>query len=255
MKLAIQSNIWSTDRHQTNLANVLEEIARAGYAGAEIGAHKLDLNDPDALRGLLTNHKLQVSGLHVHAELHNSNAMLERYTFTQKVAAFAAQVHAPYVLVSSRPQEGKTVKDFQHEAEALNQLGDICRQQKVKLLYHNHNWELTHNAAEYRHMVSHSDPALVGLAVDVGWVTRAGFRAPEFIREFGERIEYFHIKDTLPNEQWTEVGKGIVDFKGIFALLKEFKNDYWLTVERDETLAKAFESAQEARQALKTFGI
>jgi sugar phosphate isomerase/epimerase len=89
----------------------------------------------------------------------------------------------------------------------------------------------------------------------VGWVTRAGYKPVEFIKQFEKRIAYFHIKDTLPEGKWTEVGKGIVDFKSILALLKDLKRDDWLTVERDETLVQAFESAKESREALKALGV
>jgi sugar phosphate isomerase/epimerase len=41
----------------------------------------------------------------------------------------------------------------------------------------------------------------------VGWVTRAGYKSVEFIKQFEKRIAYFHIKDTLPEGKWTEVGK------------------------------------------------
>jgi sugar phosphate isomerase/epimerase len=65
MKVAIQTNVWSPERHQ-NLDDMFNEIAGAGYDGFESGAHRIDLTQPDQFRALAAKHKLQIAGLHIH---------------------------------------------------------------------------------------------------------------------------------------------------------------------------------------------
>jgi len=51
---------------------------------------------------------------------------------------------------------------------------------------------------------------------------RAGINPAGFLREFGERIVFLHLRDQLSNGKWPEsLGEGDVDFKEIAAVLEE----------------------------------
>ena len=75
MSVAIQSNVWFDQLHRSDLAGVLEQIARAGYAGVEIGAHKLNLDAPQDFIDLITRFGLVVSGIHIHGEIYTPAEM------------------------------------------------------------------------------------------------------------------------------------------------------------------------------------
>ena len=82
---------------------------------------------------------------------------------------------------------------------------------------------------------------------------RAGYDPLKVIDEFYPRIRYLHIKDTL-DDRWTEVGHGTVDFPAILTDLNQRGFSGWLTVERDEELENAFESAKISRDFLREPG-
>ncbi len=253
-KIGIQTNAWSDALHRDGLPQVLEEIAAAGYQGIEIGAHRVDVDAPAAFRKLVEGCGLVVAGLHTHGPLFDAEEMKAAYERVEKAAAFAAAVGAPYVLFSGKPKPGKSPAELAQEAAALQQAGEIASRQGAHLLYHNHYWEVEHDYAELCHLVDHTDPQVVSLALDVGWVHRAGGRPAEAARCFSDRIRYFHFKDfrvkDFLHDTWTELGSGYVDFPGVVEAIRG--RDLWITYERDETLANAAESATISRAYLRT---
>lgn len=253
MKIGLQTNVWSPERHQ-DLPQMLGEIAAAGYNGFEIGAHRIDLTQPARFRALADNCGLAVAGLHNHGELHNAEAMRAVFEKLKQAAQFAREVGAACVLLSGRPKDGKTDDELRASAQALNQAGEIAREAGLPLYYHNHYWELADQMRELECLAGQTDPELVSLALDVGWVQRAGYDPTAVIARFAPRIRYLHLKDTR-DDQWIELGQGTVDFAQVLAAVREHLGDCWLTVERDEVLPDALESATTSREYLRTLGL
>jgi sugar phosphate isomerase/epimerase len=250
MKIAIQTNVWNNQFHQ-NLPELLAEIKSAGYDGLEIGAHRLDLSRPGAFVELLNRSGLAVSGLHVHGELHNPEAIQPLYDFYTQAAHFAAAVGAPFLLISGKPKEnGKTQPELAAEVEVLQRVSDICRQQGLLLCYHNHYWELQQELRELEYLVAHTQQQDFGLALDVAWVHRAGHRPADIIHRFKERVLYLHMKDTTP-DRFTDLGQGDVDFTAVKQAIQGLPLP-WLAVERDEVLPEALASARACRDYLRT---
>lgn len=254
MRVAIQSNVWSGKIHSQNLPAVLEEVARSQYDGVEIGAHKLNLDDPEAFNSLTAQHRLAVAGIHTHGEIFNTGAMQSKKEFFEKSASFARRVHSSCVLISGKPKESKTEIELHAEVDSLHWVADICEAEGMPLYYHTHNWELAGNLRELRFLMAHTNPEKISLALDIGWVERAGYNPLDVIAEFYPRIRYFHLKDTV-GDRWTEIGSGTLNFDAVLEDLNRRGFNGWLTVERDEELDNAFESARISREALRGLGI
>lgn len=254
MPVAIQTNAWLDQLHRSDLPGILEQIARAGYDALEIGAQRLDLEDPGGFNELLTRHGLAVAGIHTHGEIFTPTEMRAKQEHFVKAVRFARAVNASCVLVSGKPKEGKDEADLFAEVGSLHWLADLCREQGMPLYYHTHNWELVDNLRELRYLVSHTEPGKISLALDIGWVQRAGHAPLKFIDEFYPRIGYLHLKDTC-DDRWTEIGRGTVDFPALLVELKRRGFSGWLTVERDEELENAFDSAKFSRDSLREMGV
>lgn len=251
MKIGIQTNVWSNEIHRDHLPEMLAEIAGAGYDGIEIGAHRLDLAQPEAFLRLLQANHLAVIALHTHGDLAdraNAPALKAR---VENAASFGARVGAPFIALSGVDQPDKTESVFETEAQLLNECGTICQKHGLRLVYHNHYWEIRDDFRELRFIVARTDPTRVWLLLDVGWVERAGGSPPAAVAEFLERVGYLHIKDTRTGK-FTELGQGTVDLNGVY---RELVGHYegWLVVERDEVLpdakARATMSRDYVRQA------
>ena len=119
--------------------------------------------------------------------------------------------------------------------------------------YHNHWYEIENQQAELRALCELTDPDLVSLCMDIGWVERAGYAPAEVSAEFLDRIRYFHLKDTQ-DSKFVDLGEGTVDFPVWFEAIAG-KGNFYLTHERDEVLPNASESARNSRQYLGTIGL
>ncbi len=250
MKIGIQTNIWSQERHTQDLDGLLAEAKLAGYAGIEIGAHRIDLGQPAAFRALLAKHDLQVSALHIHGDLADaaqSDALVAR---ASQVSTFAAQIGTPFVALSGKARDRKTESDLAQQAQTLNRAGTACHANAIRLIYHNHYWEIADEYRELRYLVEHTDAARVSLLLDVGWVNHAKQKPAQAVDLFRARIACFHIKDTLA-DWFTELGHGTLDFAALKPAIIG-KYDGWLIHERDTALPNAFESARASREFLKT---
>lgn len=256
-KTAIQTNAWSDNIHRNQMDRLLAEVAAAGFMGIEIGAHRLDLSQPQRFQEHCRSHGLMVAALHTHGELYTTAehpAILER---VEAAARFCQAVGAPQVLMSGKPREGgKTAADLAAEVTLLNAAGAICRQYGRLYCYHNHYWEIQDNLRELRTLREETDPALVFFAIDVAWVKRGGTDPAQIVDEFLPRLAYLHFKDTK-DERWTDLGQGEVDFPAILEVIQT-RRDLWLAYERDEPLEHAAESARVSgaylKQLLATLG-
>ena len=250
MIFGIQSNVWSQEHHRELMPQMIEEIALAGYGGIEIGAHRFeDLSRPRNFSELVQNHGLHVSAIHMQEKYLWADALEGCFDYAQQVVEFTQAVGSRYLLYSSDHRADKTARYNQDLVKVLNEIGKICQVRGITFCYHNHWWEIDNEQALLRAICDLTDPALVSLCVDVGWVQRAGASPAKVLTEFLDRVRYLHLRDTL-EDRWTDVGYGLVDFRSVFQVIKG-RDDIYPTVERDEPLPDALGSARKSMAKLR----
>ena len=93
--------------------------------------------------------------------------------------------------------------------------------------------------------------------MDTAHLEASGDDALAFIRRFGRKIIYTHIKDyDVKKNVFTELGRGNtrLDVGQCLKALKKTGYDGWLTVELDKTFRTPLESARISRRYLKKHG-
>ena len=133
----------------------------------------------------------------------------------------------------------KTLDDFKAAALEMNRLGDICNKSGIRFLMHNHNKEfvpVTGYRWGYEVMLQNTDPRLVGMELDLYWITKGGGDPIYFLEQYKHRFEILHVKDMdhPPDRLYTCPGYGIIDFASIFAKARRAGVKYYV-VEVDET--------------------
>ena len=137
-----------------------------------------------------------------------------------------------------------TADDWKWNAEQFNQLGKKMKAQGLKFGYHNHTMEfrdLGGGTNGYQILLKDTDPAVVTLEMDCGWVAAGGGNPAEILLAHPTRFSLLHIKDfkaAQPGQEpgqrvSTELGKGSVDFKPIFAAARKIGIQYAI-VEQEE---------------------
>ncbi|WEK36826.1 MAG: sugar phosphate isomerase/epimerase [Candidatus Pseudobacter hemicellulosilyticus] len=143
---------------------------------------------------------------------------------------------------------------FRQAAEALNAAGEIARQQGLTLAYHNHDFEFAPlgDTTGYAVLLANTDPRLVGFELDIYWAEKAGFDPVALFKKYPGRFPLWHVKDmdNSPKKFFTEVGNGVIDFKGIFREAKLSGMRYFF-VEQDECPGSPFDSIEKSIGYLK----
>lgn len=131
------------------------------------------------------------------------------------------------------------------EMAAWDHLELLVKEYDIKLAIHNHGAGSVYgDPAIVRKILAERDPR-IGVCLDVGWITAAGFDAAEVFRRYGDRVYDMHFKDKKiemttegkPVPVDTEIGQGQANYAGLFAAIKETK---WSGVMAIETDSKAF---------------
>ncbi len=120
---------------------------------------------------------------------------------------------------------GPTLDDWKRNAEAFNKAGEACKKAGLTFAYHNHNLEFRKvgDVVPYDLLLKETDPSLVSMEMDIGWVIAGGADPVEYLTKYPTRYSSLHIKDLknegIPNYNMKMtsaiIGRGIVDWKKI----------------------------------------
>lgn len=140
-----------------------------------------------------------------------------------------------------------TLDDYKSIAEECNHMGEQAKKAGLQLGYHNHNVEFKPFAGGtgYDELLRSTDPELVKLELDCGWMSAAGVNPATYIAKYPDRYRLLHIKDfkltskpsfgMWPGEspEPTEAGRGNIDYKPIFSAAQKAGNIEWYYVEQE----------------------
>lgn len=121
----------------------------------------------------------------------------------------------------------QTVEDWKWMADQLNTIGRNVQSDGLFAGYHNHEIEFqaVDGQLPFDILMAYTDPALVRFQIDVGNLTYAGQNAVSLLEKYPNRYFSLHAKDFAPGKASVPVGQGILDWKKIFTLAKDFGID------------------------------
>jgi sugar phosphate isomerase/epimerase len=162
--------------------------------------------------------------------LDDASALGVRYAISSVLPAQAPKSGQTSVDVGAVMQRMNhlTADDFKGMAATANQIGESAKKHGIQFAYHNHNVEFRkfeRGQTGYDILLKETDPALVKLEVDAGWVAAGGGDPAKLIAANADRVKLIHFKDfstvTPPiNELGPAAGGHIVDLGTGVAPLK-----------------------------------
>jgi sugar phosphate isomerase/epimerase len=229
-----------------DFVGTLGKVAEMGYAGVEFFSH--DGLSAGRLKGHLERLALMPVGSHVSIE------QLEKDL--DGIIAFAREIGNPYVVCSQAPLlDLPSVKKF---AALFNSYGERIQNAGLEFCYHNHSHELALIDGErvLDLLFRETDPSLVEMELDTGWVSAAGADPAAYLRAYAGRCPLVHVKDMKAGEgsRFTEVGSGTVDVRGVVRQA-EVSGVEWLIVEQDSSEGSPLESARISLENMKRMGL
>lgn len=120
--------------------------------------------------------------------------------------------------------------DWKWNVEQLNRIGALTKKEGIQFGYHNHFIEFHEHDGflPYDLLLKETDPKLVTLEMDCGWVVIGGHKPEEYLTRYPERYSMLHVKE-FKLEGWkpgmepvsTELGRGSIDYASIFKAAKK----------------------------------
>lgn len=134
----------------------------------------------------------------------------------QKSIDQAAEAGQSYLICSVLPGKGQTVENYQRSADIFQKSAEQCKKSGITFGYHNHENEFEKIGEQtlYDILLDHTDPELVKMELDLGWVIATGSDPDYYFNKYPGRFPCWHLKDMdLKLKQSTEFGKGGVNIK------------------------------------------
>lgn len=273
-------------------SQVLDEMARAGYVGTELGDWGFMPTDPADLRAELQRRNLHMLAAFVPVKLADPKAHDEGIGRAVQTARLLAAVSDhPFIVLADdngtnpartrnagriRPEHGMREVQWEHFVLGAERLAaTVLNETGVKTVFHHHGAGYIETPAEIERLLDATNPLLLGLCFDTGHYALGGGNPVEGFRKHRDRIWHVHFKDFDPKvaeearrHEWDyfqavqngifcELGRGGVDFAGMVEAMNESRYHGWIVVEQDVLpgMGSPLESARRNREFLRRLGL
>jgi sugar phosphate isomerase/epimerase len=205
------------DALEKDFAGTIARVAKVGYKEVELAQFFAQLPkfnpSPKEARKILDANGLTAPASHVpYSALSPENL--------PKVIDGAKVLGHSYIVNPSIDREVLKQPDgWKRAAEAFNRAGAETKKAGIQLGYHNHVEEfkpLPDGKLPYDVLLSETDPKLVKMEMDIGWIHEAGADPIAYFEKYPGRFSLVHVKDFDKNRTMVDVGKGEIDWKAIF---------------------------------------
>jgi len=234
------------DQMQSNPLKTLEEIASLGIKKIESArsqkGHYYGLK-PREMQAACASLGMQLVSGHVLLDAAFDRTLEE-----------AMEAQQAFLICSSLPTKGQTVDNYKRVAEAFNKAGEKCRAAGIRFGYHNHEYEFEseNGIVLFDVIMDETDPYLVNMELDLGWVIIAKKNPLDYFKKYPGRFPLWHLKDMdIVKKQSTEFGKGGLDIPEMLAHQKDSGVEH-IFIEQEEYSSTPFESIQYNMQFMKT---
>lgn len=216
---------------ERDFEGTLSRVAGIGFKEVEFAGYFN--RTPEQVKGILTRLGLSSPAGHMPYEGLNDDQSWG------KVLDSANRVGHQYVIIAWTPQEvRRTMEDWKRVAERFNWAGRKAKEAGLSFAYHNHDFEFKpiDGQTPFDLLLAETDPELVKIEMDLYWITLGGFDPLQYFRRFPGRFPMVHVKDMKKGGErplMVDVGKGDINFRGIFARRDEAGIHHFF-VEHDE---------------------
>ena len=239
----------------------LAKVAAVGYNSVEgatyTGDEKFYGMNPSEFKKVLKQNGLMMPSSHyrlgeeiVNGE-HQKGTMLNDW---DRAVDDAAEVGLKYMVCAYLAEsERGDIDHYKKVADGLNKAGERCKKAGMQLCYHNHNFEFEKQGDTYPYdILLSTDKDLVKMEIDLYWIAKAGQDALKLFSEHPGRFPLWHVKDMdkTPQQNFAEVGSGIINFKEIFKHKEQAGMKYFF-VEQDKTPGDPFVSITKSYNYIK----
>jgi inosose dehydratase len=249
-------------------ATVLAEMARAGYAGTELGDWGFLPTAPRELTAALARHALALIGAFVPVRFIDDRALAAGRATALRTARLLAETEPQALVIladdnGAVPERarnaGRITRDQELTGDALCRYARgveqvaraVVEETGQRVVFHHHAGGFIETPREVAGLLRHTSAELLGLCLDTGHYAMGGGRPEEALERHAARLGHVHFKDFDPAVVararverldylgavragvFPELGRGAVVFPEIGKMLAALSYDRWIVVEQD----------------------
>jgi inosose dehydratase len=237
--VAAQLYVWTQhygkkkERLEDHLDDVFAATKRAGYDAVQgfLSFHDTP-ESAERVAARLKEHKLTMPAAYAGGIMHTRAGGEE--TVKQIVRQAKNGVPHGLKLVVHNPQplnREKTDEELALQAENLDRLGAALGKLGVRLAIHSHDPEMRSEAREWYHVLRHTDPAKVGICLDLHWVLRGKQDPYRLLQDAGKRVLDLHLRNSRDGVWSEDLGDGDIDHPRVRKVLEKIGYQGSYTVE------------------------
>jgi sugar phosphate isomerase/epimerase len=230
---------------EKDFEGTLAKVAALGFSEVEFAGYFN--RTPQQVKSVLAKNNLAAPSVHILAAGLRSNLQ-------QTIDAAKTIGHQYVVCAYLLPEERKSLDDYKRLVDVFNDAGGRLKEAGLQFCYHNHDFEFTpiDDKIPYDLILAGTDPKTVKMELDLYWIKKAGQSPLKYFSTHPGRFPLVHVKDmdATPKHFFTEVGRGSINFKEIFADSDKAGIKHYF-VEQDETPGSPFESIKMSIDYLK----
>ncbi len=209
----------------------IAKVAATGYKEVEFFGGEYGGHPPKDVRALLDKNGLVSPSAHI-----NYDVIENKWPETLDTAHVIGN---QYLVCPWIDEKQRTAEGYKRASELFDKAGEASKKAGIQFCYHNHSFEFAPSDATggkllYDLLLEQTDAKLVKMEMDLGWISVAGKDPVSYFEKYPGRFPMVHVKDYVndPNStssyagatgsvqfkgRLADVGKGIVDWKRIFA--------------------------------------
>ena len=221
-KTLVGSNIYGwgqyaeRDKKKLDVEEVIAALRDTGYDYLETF---MDLGRPEEngeFAEQLRAKGLRPVSLYTGARLHEA---AQAGAVVAKILAAAKVCHqAGFQVISCNADpigREKTEEELKTQAAALSELGEGLNALGLKLGVHHHMPEMANHAREFHYNFDHTKPTVVGWCYDVHWVWKGGVMPLDALKQYGDRVVTWHLRQSCDGVWWEDLDTGDVDYAAV----------------------------------------
>lgn len=154
-----------------------------------------------------------------------------------------------------------TLDDWKMNADLFNKAAEKVHKAGMQFGYHNHVIEFRRfgDVMAYDELLRLTDPKLVKLELDCGWVATAGISPASIIKRLGNRVVALHLKDNktavvtdrTKDMQSVALGTGVIDWKSILLQAQTAGVQHYFVEQEPPYIEPIFDSLKTSAEYLK----
>lgn len=226
----VGSNIYvwtqyaAREKRPLNVEEVISALRDTGYDYLEAFLNVGKPEENAKFAEQLKAKGLRPVSLYTPAHLHEAGKCDEAVAKILAAAKVCAQSGFQVLSCNADPiGREKTDEELKTQAAGLTALGKGLNPLGMKLGVHQHMPEMANHAREFHYDFDHTEPAVVGWCYDVHWVWKGGIQPLEGLKQYGERVVTWHIRQSRNGIWWEDLDTGDVDYAAVAQYAREHK--------------------------------